>query len=183
MDTPNPKLYETQLSDEILYQGRIVTLHLQQVELPDGSHSKREIIEHPGAVAMVPVLPDGNIMLVRQFRKAANRVLLEVPAGTLNRGENPDLAASRELREEIGYRPQQLKRLGGIFVAPGYSSEYIHLYLAQALEYAPLEADSDEFIEKVTLSLDEVLHKIDLGEIEDAKTVSSIFLAARILRA
>lgn len=175
-------LYEQEISSQLVYQGRVVTLHVKQVRLPDGKESKREIIAHPGAAAIVPVMDDGRIILVRQFRKAAERVLLEVPAGTLDHAdEDVWMAAARELREETGYRPGKLERLGGIFVAPGYSSEYIHLFLAQELTHDPLSMDGDEFIEQTVLTLDEAIQKVMSGEIEDAKTVSSLFLAAKYL--
>lgn len=173
------QLIETEISDEAIYEGRVVNLHIKQVRLPNGQSAKREIILHSGAVAVVPLLPDGQVMLVRQYRKAADRVLLEVPAGTLDHhGEAPEAAAIRELREEIGYRANQLTSLGGIFVAPGYSTEYIHLYLAQDLVHDPLAADSDEFIHTVTMPLTEALAKIMNGEIEDAKTISSLLITA-----
>jgi ADP-ribose pyrophosphatase len=117
--------------------------------------------------------------LVRQYRTAAKRVLLEIPAGTLEPNEASEDAAIRELREEIGYRPQSMERLGGIFAAPGYTTEYIHLYLARDLIYDPLNADSDEFIETITIPLPEAIQKIIEGEIEDGKTVSGLLLAAK----
>ncbi len=172
-------LIEIEIDDQPIYEGRVVNLHLKRVRLPNGEVTRREIVLHHGAVAMVPLFPDGRVMLVRQFRKAAERVLLEVPAGVLEPGEDPHDAAIRELREEIGYRPGKLTRLGGIFVAPGYTTEYIHLYLAQELEKAPLAADGDEFLEPVAYTLDEAIEKIINGEIEDAKTVSSLLMVAR----
>jgi ADP-ribose pyrophosphatase len=172
-------LVETELSDETIYEGRIVHLHLKRVQLPNGEESKREIILHHGAVAMVPVLPDGQIILVRQYRTAAGRVLLEIPAGTLEPNEPPEDAAIRELREEIGYRPQTIKHLGGIFAAPGNTTEYIHLYLATDLVHDPLQTDSDEFIDTLRIPLEEAIQRVMNGEIEDGKTVSGLLLAAR----
>lgn len=173
------QLFETELSDETIYEGRVVKLHIKQVRLPNGAQAKREVILHSGAVAIVPLMTDGQVILIRQFRKAADRVLLEVPAGTLDhKGEVPEAAANRELREEIGYRAGKLTKLGGIFVAPGYSTEYIHLYLAEDLVHDPLAADSDEFIKSETMPLAEAVARILRGEIEDAKTVSSILMTA-----
>lgn len=172
-------LAEIELSDESIYEGHIVHLHLKRVRLPNGEESKREIIQHHGAVAMVPLLTDGQVILVRQYRTAAKQVLLEIPAGTLEPNEAPQDAAIRELREEIGYRPQSIQHLGGIFAAPGYTTEYIHLYLATDLIHDPLEADGDEFIETLQIPLEEAIQKIVDGEIEDGKTVSGLLLAAR----
>ena len=174
-------LREIETESKAIYEGRVVNLHLKQVKLPNGDTSQREVILHHGAVAIVPILDNGNIAFVRQFRLPAQQVLLEVPAGTLEPNENPDKAAVRELREEIGYRPKSLHRLGGIFVAPGYTSEYIHLYLAEQLEKAPLATDTDEFLEVIDLSLTDAMQKIVSGEIEDAKTVSSLLLTINYL--
>lgn len=176
-------LREIELSDEVIYDGRIVHLHLKAVRLPNGEQSKREIIQHHGAVAMVPLLPDGQVILVRQYRTAAGRVLLEIPAGTLEPNEAPQEAAIRELREEIGYRPQTIKHLGGIYAAPGYTTEYIHLYLTTDLIHDPLKTDSDEFIETLHIPLGEAIQKIVDGEIEDGKTVSGLLLAAQQIKA
>lgn len=174
------QLFEIEIGDETIYEGRVVNLHVKQVRLPNGAQAKREVILHAGAVAVVPLLPDGQVILIRQFRKATDRVLLEVPAGTLDhKGEAPEAAANRELREETGYRAGKLTALGGIFVAPGYSSEYIHLFLAEDLVHDPLSADSDEFIQGTTMPLAEAIAKIMNGEIEDAKTVSSLLITAR----
>lgn len=174
-------LIEKEQKDERVYDGKLLKLHIQTVQLPNGKISKREIVKHPGAVAVVALSADENVYLVRQFRKPANRVLLEIPAGTLNDSEDPELAAIRELREEIGFRPSDLKRIGGIWVAPGYTTEYIHLYLARDLVKDPLNLDNDEFIETVELSLSEVLEKALNGEIEDAKTIAAVLLTARLL--
>ncbi|HVO70094.1 MAG TPA: NUDIX hydrolase [Aggregatilineaceae bacterium] len=175
-------LDEKILSSEPVYLGRLVKLYVETVELPDGNRSIREIVRHPGAVAMVPLLAGGEVVLVRQFRGAADRVLLEIPAGTLEAGEDPLAAAGRELQEEAGYRPGKLDRLGGEFTAPGYTSEFIHLFLATELEPSRLARDADEFLEVVTLPLDEALRQIETGEIQDGKTIIGLLLAARKMR-
>jgi ADP-ribose pyrophosphatase len=175
------RLRETEISDETVYEGHLITVHRKRVRLPDGREGLRELVLHPGAVAMVPLTSDHQVILVRQFRKAAERILLEIPAGTLTPGENVEAAAVRELREEIGCRPGKLERLGGIFVAPGYSTEYIHLFLAQGLSRDPLYPDHDEFIERVTLPFETALSKVLSGEIEDAKSISGLLLAAKRL--
>lgn len=176
----NP-LSEKLLSSEPVYLGRLVRLYVDTLELPDGQPAVREIVRHPGAVAMVPVLPNGDVVLVRQYRHAAGKVLLEIPAGTLEPGEDPRVAAARELQEEVGYRPGTLTRLGSEYTAPGYTTELIHLFLVTDLEASRLSQDDDEFLEVVTLPLDEALERIERGEIEDGKTMIGLLLAARHL--
>ncbi len=174
-------LTEQVLSSEPLYLGKLVHLYLEEVKLPNGEPGRREIIKHPGAVAMVPLHKNGDVLLVRQFRLAANQVMLEIPAGTLNPGEDPLLAAGRELQEEVRVRAGKLERIGGQFAAPGYTTEYIHLYLATDLTVAPLELDEDEFLEIVRMPFDEAIRRVLAGEINDSKTISALLLAARRL--
>jgi ADP-ribose pyrophosphatase len=171
------KLTEKLISREVIYDGRIVHLVVDTVELPNGMTSKREIVRHGGAVAIVPIDADGNIVMVRQYRHAAGRILLEIPAGTLNQDEDPDLCAIRELQEEIGYKPATIQKLGGIFVAPGYTTEFIHLYLARDLTESRLDMDEDEAIEVVHISLAEAVQKIMSGEIVDGKSISALLMA------
>jgi len=170
------------LSSEPIYEGKLVKLYRDTVELPDGKQADREIVKHPGAVAMVPLLPGGDVLLVRQYRTAARRILLEIPAGTLEPGEDPLIAAERELQEETGYKPGKLMRLGAQYTAPGYTSELIHLFLATELEAARLDADDDEFIEVVRLPFDEALRQVIAGEIPDGKTQVALLLAADYLK-
>src|SRR5438034_7235645 len=113
------KLSERLISSEQIYDGRIVHLYVDTVELPNGKTARREIVRHSGAVAIVPIDQDGRVIMVRQYRHAAGRILLEIPAGTLGKAEDPDLCAVRELQEETGYKPGHLQKIGGIFVAPG----------------------------------------------------------------
>lgn len=173
---------ETIINSQRLYDGRIVVLDLLDVRLPNGEQSRREVVRHPGAVAVVPLDADGSVILVRQYRIAADRVMLEIPAGTLDPGEPAATCAERELQEEAGLRPGRLDSLGGIFAAPGYTTEYIHLFLATELSASSLEMDDDEFIEVVRLPFDEALRMVDDGEIDDSKTVAGLLRAARHLR-
>jgi ADP-ribose pyrophosphatase len=177
-------LDEKIIKSEELYIGKLVHLYRDTVELPDGTHTPREIIRHPGAVAAVPLV-DGDsglhVILVRQYRTAAQKLLLEIPAGTLEPGEKPDAAMDRELQEEIGYRAGTLERLLGEYTAPGYTTELIHIYLATDLTPARLAGDADEFIEAVTLPFDEALGMVLRGDIEDGKTIIGLLLAARRL--
>ncbi len=169
---------EKTLTSSAVFQGKLVKLHVDTVLLPDGSQAQREIVQHPGAVAMVPLLPSGEVVLVRQYRHAARKALLEIPAGTLEPDEDPRIAAERELQEEIGYKPGTLVALGGEYTAPGYTTEFIHLYLATDLVESHLPQDADESIEVVTLPFDEALRRARHGEIPDGKTRLGLLLAA-----
>lgn len=166
--------------EERVYDGRVVHLVVLDVTLPNGGTAKRELVRHPGAVAVVPLIGD-EVLMVRQFRMAANRVVLEIPAGTLNPGEDPLLCAERELQEETGFKPGVLESLGGIFVAPGYTTEYIHLFLATSLSESRLAMDEDEFIEPARMPLRELVAMIERGEIEDGKTAVALLKVARRL--
>lgn len=170
-------LTERQLSSEQIYSGRVISLHVDEVILPNGQQSTREIVRHPGAVAIVPIEASGRVVMVEQYRYAAQRTLLEIPAGTLKPGEDPDLCAARELQEETGYKPGKLTKLGSIFLAPGYSTEQIHLYLATDLTESRLAMDEDEFINVHILSFDEIHEQIANNAICDAKTIAAISLA------
>jgi len=169
---------ETPLSEEEIYHGKIVRLSLRQSRLCDGTPVQREIIRTPGAVVIVPVTATGEVRLVRQFRAAAERWLLELPAGTLDEGEAPDIAAPRELLEETGDRAANWHYLGGFYTAPGILTEYLHLYLATGLTPGPNHLEFDEHIEVVTLPWAEVFARIRRGEIEDAKTIAGLTRAA-----
>ena len=140
---PDPRL----ISSETAYAGRLFNVSLDKIEMEGGVIAYRETIRHPGAVCMVPVTADGNLLLVTQYRHAAGRRLLELPAGTLEAGEEPLSAVSRELQEEVGQKPGKIESLGGFFVAPGYTTEYIHLFVCTELEPSRMDADDDEDIE------------------------------------
>jgi ADP-ribose pyrophosphatase len=159
-----------------LYDGRIVNLRVDTVELDGGRHATREVVEHSQAVAIVPVAADGRLVLVRQYRLPVGRVLLEVPAGGLDHGEDAETAAQRELQEETGFRAGRIERLGGFWVAPGYCTEYIHVYGAFDLIESRLEADEDEQIEIEFVEPAGAVRMIAAGEIEDAKSICGILL-------
>lgn len=175
------EMYEKIISTERIFEGHIVKLVVHQVELPNGKHSQREIVNHNGAVAIIALDDDDNLLMIRQFRLAAEQVLLEIPAGTLEIGEDPDECAIRELREETGYRPGKIERVGGWFMAPGYTTEYIHLYIATDLVHDPISADDDEFIELERVSFDEALARLDRGEIINSTAVAGLLRSARHL--
>jgi ADP-ribose pyrophosphatase len=166
---------------ERLYEGRVLNLRLDHTRLPDGTTIKREIIEHGGAVAMVPLDDEDYVHLVRQYRPAVDRHLLEIPAGGLEPGEDPVRSAERELQEEIGMFPGKLEPLGAFYPVPGYSSEVIHLFLARDLRPSTLPGDDDEDIAVERVALDELLAQIDQGAIEDGKTIAGVLRVARHL--
>jgi ADP-ribose pyrophosphatase len=166
---------------EQIFNGRIVTLEVYTVRLPDGALTKREVIRHPGAVAIVALDTDQNVLLVKQFRSGASQTMLEIPAGLLERGEAPDACALRELREETGFAARQMEALGGLHTAPGYTNEYIHLYYATDLIAAPLAQDADEFIEVQRVPFQQALSMIERSNITDAKSVIGLLRVARML--
>jgi ADP-ribose pyrophosphatase len=174
-------MQETTLHTEQIYKGRVVNLVVLDVRLPNGEESKRELIRHPGAVAIVALDETRNVLLVRQYRIAAGRVLREIPAGTLEPDEPPLDCAVRELQEETGYRPGRLEALGGMYVAPGYTTEYIHVFLATDLSESRLAADSDEFIEVDRVPLADAVGLIERGEIVDGKSIIGLLKVARML--
>lgn len=159
---------------EYLFQGRAFKLRRDYLRAPDGRDVTYDIVEHPGAVTIIPVDKDQRILFVRQYRPATGQVLLELPAGTLNPGENPEECAAREIREETGMAARQLKKLGEVWLAPGYSTEYLHFYLATDLYSAPLAQDEDEFINVNPIAYPEVLKMAARGEIQDGKTLAGL---------
>lgn len=170
---------ETILHTERLFEGRVIKLDVMDVRLPNGEMGRRELIRHPGAVAVVALDDTDHVLMVRQYRIAAEQVMLEIPAGTLIPGEDPYVCADRELQEETGYRPGKLERIGGIYVAPGYTTEFIHLFLATDLIESRLPGDDDEFIETERMPLTQALAMIDRGEIFDGKSISALLTVAR----
>lgn len=174
-------MIEKILTTEKIYSGRVVNLEVSEVELPDGKHQKREIIRHSGASAVVALDDDNRLLLVRQYRVAAAKIMLEIPAGLLNPSEDPMAAAIREFQEETGYKPNNIQSLGGFHPAPGYTTEFIHLFFATDLVESRLQGDADEFIEVERLTFDEAMNLIDNGEITDAKTIIGLLRVAQRL--
>lgn len=162
---------------DTIYDGRLFKLQRVHARMPDGRDASFDVVRHMGAVAMLPVDSDGNIWLVRQFRVAVEQVMLEIPAGTLEAGENPDDCAYRELREEIGMAAGKLEKLVTLPLAPGYSSELLHIYLATDLSPDSLEGDADEFLNIQIFPISEAYRMARQGEICDAKTLATLFLA------
>jgi len=167
-------------NSKLVFQGRLISVRVDTVELPDGRTTTREVVEHPGAVAVVPIDDEGCVLLVRQYRYAIGRDLLEIPAGTREPNETPEETARRELAEEIGHEPGTLRKLFQVYLAPGYSTEKIHYFIATDLRPVTATGDEDEFIEVVRVPLPEALTGIASGEFQDAKTVAAITLAAHL---
>jgi len=170
---------EETLSSRRLYEGAVVRLRVDRVRMPSGREAVREVVEHSGAVTIVAVDREGHVLLVRQYRHPTGRSLLELPAGTLDRDEEPEACAARELAEETGFRAGRLQRLGGFFVSPGYSTEYIQAYLATDLEPGSAGGDDEEEIQVLALPLVEVLRLVEAGELEDAKSLAALLLYLR----
>jgi ADP-ribose pyrophosphatase len=154
-----------------IYKGRVVTLNLETVTLPNQATVELEVVRHPGAAAVVPLKADGTVVLIRQYRLAAGGFIYEVPAGKLHPGEDPQQCAIRELEEEIGYQPARMDKLATFFTAPGFTDEVMHLFKATGLTPGAQKLDHDEVLEVVELSLKEAIDLIKDGTIRDAKTI------------
>jgi ADP-ribose pyrophosphatase len=169
------------IHSEYLYRGRVLKLRLDQVRLPgERKHVVREIVEHRGSVAIVALDAQDRVLLVRQYRLAAARETLEIPAGTLEEGEDPALCATRELKEETGYHAAQWEHLGYFFSSPGFSTEKMHLYFARRLTPAAPSPEDDEAITVELLPLVGALEKIERGEIVDAKSIVGLLRVWKI---
>jgi len=169
----------TLMTTERLYTGRVVNLDRDTVRFPDGSSGQLEMLRHPGASAVVPFLddaraPDPRVLLIRQFRHAANGFIWEVPAGRLDADETPEACARRELEEETGMRARSLEALTTIYTTPGFTDERIHLFLAHGLEPGSERREADEFMELRELNWSAVLELIRIGEVVDGKTLTSL---------
>jgi ADP-ribose pyrophosphatase len=161
-----------------IFKGRVVTLNLETVTLPNGVTVELEVVRHPGAAAMVPVNDDGTVILIRQFRLAAGGFIYEIPAGKLQPGEDPQACAERELIEEIGRRATRMEKLSTFFTAPGFTDEVMHLFKATGLVPAPQALDHDEVLEIVEMPLAQALQMIRDGTIRDAKTIVGLQMVA-----
>ena len=164
------------ISQEIVFSGRIVEARVDTLLMPDGRQITREVIHHPGAVAIIPIDSDDNVLLVRQFRYPVGHDLLEIPAGVIEDGESPDHTAQRELREETGYASRNLRPLGGIYSSPGFCDEMLYMYLARNLVESRLPGDEDEDITLERVPMSGVDRLIRLGEIQDAKSVAGLLM-------
>jgi len=170
---------ETTITSRCIYKGRVVNLRIDTVRLENGDLTTREIVEHRGAVAIVALDEDDNVLLVRQFRKPVESELLEIPAGTLEPGEEPESCALRELEEETGYNAGRLERILGFYSSPGFCDEYIHIYFATDLVKNKARAQADEAIEVVKVPFSKALEMVLSGEICDAKTIIGLLSSRR----
>ena len=174
---------EKTLSSQLIYSGRAIKLRVDTVQAVDGKETTREIVEHSDCVAIVAVDADDNVLLVSQYRNPVEKELLEIPAGGIDPGEDPATAVQREMREETGYLPRKIERLGGFYSAPGYCTEYLHLYLATDLAHSPLYAEDSDSIELVRVPVGQVPGLITSGRICDAKSIAGLLTFLEYRRA
>ncbi|MBC7087263.1 MAG: NUDIX hydrolase [Tissierellales bacterium] len=165
---------EKTMKSERIYDGKILNLRVDTVELPDKKYSKREIVEHPGAVAIVAINQDNEMVVIRQYRKAIDKVLLEIPAGKLELNEEPIESAKRELKEETGFTAEKIEYLTEFYTSPGFSNEKVYLFLAQGLTPGNQELEIGEHIDVECFKLDELIKMIKFGDIVDSKTIVGI---------
>jgi ADP-ribose diphosphatase len=164
------------LSRRVVYEGKVLSLHVDEVEEPGEVRTKREIVRHHGSVAALPVLPDGRMILVRQYRYAVDDALWELPAGRLDPGEDPQAGIQRELREEIGHRAERLERMAFFFTTPGFCDEAMHVFRATELVPDAAKGDEDERIEIGRFALDDVRRMVVAGEIREGKTLVAVLM-------
>ncbi|MCR6110569.1 NUDIX hydrolase [Bacillus sp. A301a_S52] len=167
-------LEEKTIKKEQIFKGKIVELEIQDVLLPNGKESKREVIHHPGAVAIIAFTEDEKLILVKQFRKALDKVIAEIPAGKLEKGEDPLECAKRELEEETGIVANSWTKLHSFYTSPGFADELIYVYLAKDLKQGKFNLDEDEFVEKIEVSKKEAEELVENELIHDAKTLYAV---------
>ncbi len=172
---------EKTMKSDKLYEGKILNLRIDTVELPDKKYSKREIIEHPGGVGVIPLTEDNCIILVKQYRKAVERFLLEIPAGKLELNEEPRETGIRELKEETGFIAEKMEYLLEFYTSPGFCNEKIYLFLATGLVEGDASPDTGEFIQSEKYNINDLIKMIERGEITDSKTIIGINMAKKYL--
>ena len=175
------KLDEIQVSTSTVFEGKIITVLLDKVQLPNDKIATREVVRHAGGVAILALSSDHTVTLVQQYRYPIGDVLLELPAGKLDAGEATAVAAARELSEETGLIAQEMTYLGYTLASPGFCDEALHMYLAQNLTQSNCHPDEDEFLNVVTMSFDQLVSRIMSGEIVDAKTVATTLKVKTLL--
>lgn len=177
-DKSDSLLRETKLNSSHVFDGELLQVYKDEVELPDRQTSVREWIKHPGASAVVPVFRDGSVMLLQQFRYPPNRTFIEVPAGKIDKGESPESTARRELFEESGIKCEKLEKAGSFYPAIGYADEIIHVYVGWDLDEEAQSEDDDEFLLKYRIPFAKAMEMIKTGEIADGKTICSLLHAS-----
>ncbi|OYD09787.1 ADP-ribose pyrophosphatase [Paludifilum halophilum] len=169
-------LEEKTIRTQKIYDGKIIRVQLDEVELPDGKTATRELVKHSGAVGVLAVTAENKLVLVKQFRKPLEKTILEIPAGKLEPREDSQACAHRELMEETGYRAERLESIISFYTSPGFADEILHLYRATGLSSGDVQPDSDEFVELTELTLEEAFDRMASGEICDAKTVTALYI-------
>ena len=177
------KYEEKTISGETIYEGKIITLRVEEVELPDGNKATRELIKHPGAVSIIPITADGKIVLVEQYRKALERTLIEIPAGKIDPGEEPAVTAVRELEEETGYGAKEFTYIQSFATSPGFADEVIHMYLAQDFIKSKilLQEMKMNSLDLLEVTIEEAEEMVVSGKIFDAKTAFAVLYAKNLL--
>ena len=173
---------EETVSSQTVFEGRIVTVKVDKVEMPGGNLAEREVVLHPGGVGVVAVTEDHKVILVKQYRKPLDKAIYEIPAGKLDKGEEPLACAKRELSEETGLEAETFTYLGFIYPSPGFTDEVTHMYLATGLSQGATHPDEDEYLDVEEVSFVQVLAMIEKNEINDAKTVCGILKGANLLK-
>jgi len=169
------KFEEVTLRTEPIFQGKIISLQVDTVQLPNGATATREIVKHPGAVAVLALTDDSRMLVVEQYRKPLEKSQIEIPAGKLDAGEDPLDAAKRELEEETGYRCESLRHISSFYTSPGFADEILHLYAAERLSKGEANPDEDEFLELEAITLEQAQAYMREGRISDAKTVMAVY--------
>lgn len=175
------KFFEKTITSDEIFKGKVFSVKKEIVLLPDNSKANREVVIHNGGVGVLPIDENKNILLVKQFRKGAEKVMLEIPAGKSEAGEDPEACAMRELLEETGYTSSKLTYLGNFYPTPAYCSELIHIYKAENLIFKGQKLDDGEFLELVTISIEDAYKMVLSNEITDAKTIIAILKAKETL--
>ena len=173
---------ERTISSDKKFDGKIFSVRVESVELPDNKTGYREFVDHPGGVGVLALTDDNKILMVSQYRKAIEKEILEIPAGKLEKGEYPLVCGMRELEEETGYRAKEMVSLGFLYPSPGFANEVTHLYLAWGLEKTATNPDEDEYLDILEITPEEIYSKIMANEINDAKTVIGFFKAMEYIK-